>query len=65
MLMSNIFSIKNNKLPDNKFEANLQRFLNWGNEDIKKIQKSFGILKGSIKKNPVSLQKEIRKELDR
>jgi len=46
-------------------EKNLKRVLNWEREDTKILKKSAGMLKGRLKKSPVSYQRELRKEWER
>lgn len=50
---------------EQNYTQNLKRFLNVGDIDLKIFKKSFGILKGSIKKTPLNLQIEMRKEIEK
>jgi len=64
--MSEILREKlNSTMVQNGFEKNLQRFLNWGNDENKILKKSFGFLKGLFKKSPVYYQQSLRKEWER
>lgn len=47
------------------YAKNLKRFLNVEDFDLKILKKSFGILKGTLKKTPLKIQKEMRKEWER
>ena len=44
------------------YDKNLKKLLGWEDSDMKILKRSRGILKGILKKTPVALQKEIRKE---
>ena len=44
------------------YDKNLKKLLGWEDSDMKILKRSRGILKGILKKSPVALQKEIRKE---
>lgn len=54
---------ENSKKPD--YVQNLKKFLNMEDSNLKILKKSFGMLKGVIKKSPLELQKEMRKEWER
>jgi len=47
------------------YDKNLKKLLGWEDSDMKILKRSGGMLKGLLKKSPVALQKEIRKEWDR
>ena len=44
------------------YDKNLKKLLGWEDSDMKILKRSRGMLKGILKKSPVALQKEIRKE---
>ena len=46
-------------------EKNLKLVLDWEQADIRILKKSAGMLKGNLKKSPVSYQRELRKEWER
>lgn len=50
---------ENPKITD--YAQNLKRFLNVEDFDLKILKKSFGMLKGTLKKTPLKIQKEMRK----
>lgn len=47
------------------YVENLKRLLSVYDFNFKILKKNFGILKGVIKKTPLALQKEMRKEWER
>lgn len=63
--MSNITKKQPNIRYKNNLEKNLKRVLNWEREDVKVLKKSAGMLKGKLKRSPVSYQHQLRKEWDR
>lgn len=65
--MSSTTIIKNENKIDRieTYAKNLERLLNIGDTKLKILRKNFGLIKGMIKKNPVAIQREIRKEWER
>lgn len=47
------------------YNQNIKQLLGWEDLDIKILKKSFGMLKGFLKKTPVQYQRELRKEWER
>ena len=47
------------------YEENLKKFLRLEDSDLKILKKSFGILKGTLKKTPVQIQRVMRREWER
>lgn len=64
--MSQVLHIKNHNTSRTvKYEENLRHVLDWEKEDTKVLKKSAGLLKKTLKKNPVSYQRQLRREWER
>jgi len=64
--MNNDLIIQKNTLSKNiDFDTNLKSILDWEDKNTKILKKSFGILKGLLKKSPVAHQRQLRKEWER
>ena len=57
--------VQNRKETNIDYNQNIKQLLGWEDLDIKIFKKSFGILKGFLKKTPVQEQRELRKEWER